>query len=60
MLLQNVDKSADISKADIFCNLGRAHAALGEKAKAVSMFERGLEIAPEHEGLKQGMAEASS
>ena len=56
MLLQNIDKKTGITKADIFYNLGQAHAALEETSKALSMFERGLEVEPEHEGLKSAMA----
>ena len=60
MLLQNIDRTAGITKADIFYNLGRAHAALGEKSKALSMFERGIEVDGSHEGLKQAYEEAKS
>ena len=58
MLLQNLEQDAGIAKADIFYYLGRAHMALNETSKALSMFERGLEVAPDHEGLQQAMEEA--
>jgi tetratricopeptide (TPR) repeat protein len=58
MLLQNMDEAAGISKADVLYNLGRAHLALGEKAKAVSILDRGLTLAPEHEEMKKLLQEA--
>jgi tetratricopeptide (TPR) repeat protein len=57
MLLQDLDKSAGITKADVFYNLGRVHAALKEPDKARSMFERGLEQDPTHQALKAALAE---
>ena len=58
MLLQNIDERAGIAKEDIFYHLGLAHLALDEKSKAMSMFERGLEVAPAHDGLKEAMEAA--
>jgi tetratricopeptide (TPR) repeat protein len=55
MLLQNLDESAGITKADVFFHLGQVHAALGEGAKAKSMFERGLEVDPAHAALTEAL-----
>jgi golgin subfamily B member 1 len=60
MLLQNMDERSGIAKADVFLNLGLAHMALGEKAKALSMFERGVELAPESEELKKNLLAAKT
>lgn len=57
MLLQNLDPSVGVSKADVYLQLGTIHAKLGEAPKARSMFERGLELDPAHAGLKAAMAE---
>ncbi len=57
MLLQNIDEEATgLSKADVYYNLGLVHEQLGETKKAVNMFERGLEIKPEHPGLVEAHA----
>jgi golgin subfamily B member 1 len=58
MLLQNIDENAGISKEDIFYHLGLAHLELDETSKALSMFERGLEVAPEHDGILAAMERA--
>jgi tetratricopeptide (TPR) repeat protein len=52
MLLQNPKDDWGISRAEIFGNLGKIHAALGETAKAKSMLERGLEIEPDNATLR--------
>lgn len=57
MLLQNLDPSVGVSKADVYLQLGLIHAKLGEAPKAKSMYERGLELDPGHAGLKAAMAE---
>jgi tetratricopeptide (TPR) repeat protein len=55
MLLQNLDQSTGITKADVFYNLGQVHAALDEAAKARSMFERALEADPEHQASREAL-----
>jgi tetratricopeptide (TPR) repeat protein len=57
MLLQNLE-GAGVRKAEIFLNLGRVHEALGERAKAISMFERGLVLEPDHGELAQAIVRA--
>ncbi|MFH1132300.1 MAG: tetratricopeptide repeat protein, partial [Pseudomonadota bacterium] len=51
MLLQNIEGGV-LSKSEIFLNLGRVHAQMGEIAKAKNMFERGLEIDSDNAELK--------
>ena len=57
MLLQNIDEAtAGISKADVYYALGQIHEQMEETKKAVNMYERGLEIKPEHTGLVEALA----
>ena len=57
MLLQNIDEAkAGISKADVYYNLGLIHEQLDEGKKAVNMFERGLEIKPDHADIQAALA----
>ena len=59
MLLQNLDPSAGISKADVYLQLGLIHEQVpGEAPKAVGMYERGLEIEPANTVLKEAIARA--
>ena len=47
LLLQNFDeKTAGVSKAEVYLMLGRMHVIANELPKARNMFERGLEIDP--------------
>ena len=55
MVLQNIDPGIGITKADVYYNLGYIHAQLGELDKAKGMMQRGLEIDPAHEQIKQAM-----
>jgi len=43
LLLQRLDPSAGITKAEVFCYLGEISAKQGDKAKAIQMFERAIE-----------------
>jgi tetratricopeptide (TPR) repeat protein len=52
MLLQNLDAEVQMTKADIYLELGQIHARLGEIAKARNMYERGLELDAAHAGLR--------
>lgn len=57
MLLQNIDEAAaGISKADVYYALGQIHEQLEETKKAINMYERGLEIKPEHAELVAALA----
>jgi tetratricopeptide (TPR) repeat protein len=55
ILLGNLDDAAGMGKGDVYYNLGRIHAHLGETAKALGMYERGLEIEPESVRLRKAM-----
>ena len=52
LLLQKIDASSGIDKADVYFHLAEIHVAKGEKPKAKSMIDRGLQANAEHEGLK--------
>jgi tetratricopeptide (TPR) repeat protein len=52
LLLQKIEPETGIDKAEVYCLLARMHQEKGEKPKALSMVERGLQANPEHEGCK--------
>jgi len=53
LLLQNFDdKTAGVSKSEVYLMLGRMHLLANEPSKARNMFERGLEIDPKNIDLK--------
>ena len=56
MVLQNLDPSMGISKAEVYLHLGNIHVELGEPRKAKGMFQRGLEIEPQNPQLVQALA----
>jgi tetratricopeptide (TPR) repeat protein len=57
LLLQSFDeKAAGITKAEVYLALGNLHREAGENPKARNMFERGLEVDPKNEALKQALA----
>jgi tetratricopeptide (TPR) repeat protein len=56
MLLQNLDPSVGVSKADVYLQLGNVHVQKAENPKAKSMFERGLETEPTHAALREALA----
>jgi tetratricopeptide (TPR) repeat protein len=56
LLLQNFDeKTAGVSKAEVYLMLGRMHVLANEIPKARNMFERGLEIEPANVDLKAAL-----
>jgi tetratricopeptide (TPR) repeat protein len=55
MLLQQLDADASMTKSDVYFELGRIHEQLGEGPKARSMYERGLELAPDHGPLRTAL-----
>ncbi len=57
LLLQKLDDSSPITKAEVFMNLGEVHARIGEKAKAVQMLERAVQADGGLEQAKQRLAE---
>jgi tetratricopeptide (TPR) repeat protein len=56
MLLQNIDASVGVSKADVYLQLGLIHQKKGEAPKAKSMFEKGLDLEAQHPGLRAALA----
>jgi tetratricopeptide (TPR) repeat protein len=57
LLLQRLDPSAGISKAEVFYYLGEISTKQGDKAKAVQMFERAIENDPALERARAKLAE---
>ena len=57
LLLQRLDERSPISKAEVFMGLGEVHRRLGEKAKAVQMYERALQQDATLEQAKLRLAE---
>jgi tetratricopeptide (TPR) repeat protein len=55
MLLQNLDPTVGVTRADVYLHLGEIHEKLGEGPKAIGMYERGLELDPNHAGLLAAM-----
>ncbi|MCB9573169.1 MAG: tetratricopeptide repeat protein, partial [Kofleriaceae bacterium] len=56
LVLQNVDADAGLTKADVYYALGVIHVELNEAPKARGMFQRGLEVDPHDERLKDALA----
>jgi tetratricopeptide (TPR) repeat protein len=52
LLLQKIDAASGVDKADIYFHLAEIHIEKGEKPKALSMIDRGLQANAGHEGLK--------
>ncbi len=60
LLLQNFDeRTAGVSKAEVYLMLGRMHVLANELPKARNMFERGLEIEPANVDLKAAIKSVS-
>lgn len=57
LLLQKLDDSSPITKAEVFLNLGKVHQGLGEKPKAVQMLERAIQADAELAEAKTLLAE---
>ncbi|HKE15362.1 MAG TPA: tetratricopeptide repeat protein [Kofleriaceae bacterium] len=56
LVLQNVDPSVGMSKAEVYYWLGVIHVELGEKDKAKGMFQRALEIEPNNPTVRQALS----
>ena len=50
------EKTAGVSKAEVYLMLGRMHVLANEIPKARNMFERGLEVDPTNVDLKAALA----
>jgi tetratricopeptide (TPR) repeat protein len=57
LLLQRLDADAGITKAEVFFYLGEISAKLGDRPKAVQMFERSIENDPSMDRARARLAE---
>ncbi len=55
LVLQNIDADAGVTKGEVYWALGKIHLELGQPPKAKSMFQRGLEIEPQNQKLKDAL-----
>ena len=55
LVLQNIDAEAGVTKGEVYWALGKIHLSLGQPPKAKSMFQRGLEIEPQNQKLKDAL-----
>lgn len=55
LVLQNIDPSMGLTKAEVYFHLGNIHVKLGEENKAKGMFRRGLELEPDNASIKQAL-----
>ncbi|MBA3451983.1 MAG: tetratricopeptide repeat protein, partial [Deltaproteobacteria bacterium] len=55
LVLQNIDVEAGVTKGEVYWALGKIHLQLGQPPKAKSMFQRGLEIEPQNQKLKDAL-----
>ncbi len=56
LVLQNIDTDVGVSKGEVYWALGKIHIELGQSPKAKSMFQRGLEIDPSNQKLKEALS----
>lgn len=56
LLLQRLDATSPITKAQVFCRLGQVHQQLGEAPKAKQMYERALQADPQLSEAQAGLA----
>ncbi len=56
VLQNNIEVDAGVTKAEVYFALGTIHLQLGQPPKAKSMFQRGLEIEPQNQRLKEALA----
>jgi tetratricopeptide (TPR) repeat protein len=57
LVLQNIDSDAGVTKAEVYWALGKIHLQLGQPPKARSMFQRGLEIEPGNQQLREALSQ---
>jgi tetratricopeptide (TPR) repeat protein len=55
LVLQNIDADAGVTKGEVYWALGKIHIELGQAPKAKSMFQRGLEIEPANQKLREAL-----
>ena len=59
LVLQNIDADAGVTKGEVYWALGKIHIELGQPPKAKSMFQRGLEIEPSNQKLREALSSLS-
>ena len=57
LVLQNIDSEIGVTKGEVYWALGKIHIELGQAPKAKSMFQRGLEIEPSNQKLKEALTQ---
>jgi tetratricopeptide (TPR) repeat protein len=57
LVLQNIDSEIGVTKGEVYWALGKIHIELGQAPKAKSMFQRGLEIEPGNQKLKEALTQ---
>ena len=55
LVLQNIEPDVGVTKGQVYWALGTIHLHLGQPPKAKSMFQRGLEIEPQNQQLKDAL-----
>ena len=55
LVLQNIDGDAGVTKGEVYWALGKIHLQLGQPPKAKSMFQRGLELEPNNQKLREAL-----
>ncbi|HSK03030.1 MAG TPA: tetratricopeptide repeat protein, partial [Kofleriaceae bacterium] len=56
LVLQNIDPDAGVTKGEVYWRLGSIFHRLGQAPKAKSMFQRGLELEPNNQQLRDALA----
>jgi tetratricopeptide (TPR) repeat protein len=57
LVLQNIDADVGVTKGEVYWALGRIHIELGQGPKAKSMFQRGLELEPGNQKLRDALSQ---
>jgi len=57
LVLQNIDADVGVTKGEVYWALGRIHIELGQSPKAKSMFQRGLELEPQNQKLRDALSQ---
>jgi tetratricopeptide (TPR) repeat protein len=59
LVLQNFESDIGVTKGEVYWTLGRIHIELGQSPKAKSMFQRGLELEPGNQKLREALSALS-
>jgi tetratricopeptide (TPR) repeat protein len=57
LVLQNFESDVGVTKGEVYLALGKIHIELGQSPKAKSMFQRGLELEPSNQRLRDALAQ---